>query len=454
MKSKTQFKQLLLLLFVFTFSATVTFSQSCGDINADESTDIVDALLVAQCYVGLTNCPSAAIGDVNCDGSIDIIDGLLIAQLYVGLISTLHCCDPNPTPVPTMPDLAQWLNAHTRIAASIKWQYTWISTGSYHVSEDAKKAWPEWTPEEKLSLSTAFEEAWNWFYNQADPVNNLNETLVYPPVNIHENVDTDTSNAYTSVSKEYAWELYVRWIALNLMVEIGNILPWSILDYDEVELQVLFDSSAIMRYRPLDDYTICTAVPGHANFIYREDNLGSSLIAPPRYTYAFLAKNNIIGSNRYETIANLLQWVSENLVHFYWSLTNSNAEDHWQYRGIPPITRIIEGTTIISLNSSGHWTAGCHGTAGFLRNVLRAVNIPVHIIRVCGHSQAHFLTENLYLDHGDNPYNGTFKDSGLPASDLLIDETTYTSWFGTYTENHNNNCTYIGNQVNVLATAP
>ena len=111
MKSKTQFKQLLLLLLVFTFSARITFGQNCGDINADGSTDIVDALLVAQCYVSLISCPSAEIGDVNCDGSIDIIDGLLIAQLYVGLINTLTCCDtptdppeitpdPNVTPVP------------------------------------------------------------------------------------------------------------------------------------------------------------------------------------------------------------------------------------------------------------------------------------------------------------------------------------------------------------------
>lgn len=449
---KNKFKPLLLLFIVFTFSDGITFGQSCGDINGNGSIDIVDALLTAQCYVGLTSCPAADVGDVNCDGAIDIVDALLIAQFYVNLFSTLNCCDPHPTPDPAMPDLAQWLDAHTRIAASIKWQYTWISTGSYHVSEDAKKAWPEWTPEEKLSLSVEFEETWNWFFNQADPINNLNETLVYPPVNIHEKVDDDTSNAYTSISKEYAWELYVRWVALNLVMEAGNVLPWSVLDYDDVELQVLFDSSAIMRYRSLGDYTICTAVPGHANFIYREDNLGSSLIAPPRYTYAFLAGNNIIGSSRYETIANLLQWVSDNMVHFYGSLTNGNAEDHWQYRGIPPITRIIEGTTITSMNLQGHWTAGCHGTAGFIRNVLKAVNIPVHILRVCGHSQVHFLTENLYMDHGDNPYNSTFRDLGLPASDLLINDITYTSWFGEYTENHDNNCTYIGNQVNVLAS--
>jgi alpha-galactosidase len=59
-----------------------------GDVNSDGSIDIVDALLVAQYYVG-TN-PSnfnAANADVNKDGSVDIVDALRIAQYYVGLIS-------------------------------------------------------------------------------------------------------------------------------------------------------------------------------------------------------------------------------------------------------------------------------------------------------------------------------------------------------------------------------
>jgi uncharacterized protein (DUF362 family) len=59
-----------------------------GDVNSNGSIDIVDALLVAQYYVGLepqTFDPSVA--DVNCNGSIDIVDALLIAQYYVGLIS-------------------------------------------------------------------------------------------------------------------------------------------------------------------------------------------------------------------------------------------------------------------------------------------------------------------------------------------------------------------------------
>jgi hypothetical protein len=164
-----------------------------------------------------------------------------------------------------------------------------------------------------------------------------------------------------------------------------------------------------------------------------------------------LVNSSLLAATRHEIIANLLQWISDNLVHFYGYKNYGNMESHWQYRGIQPITRVIEGTTSTVTDTFEHWTAGCHGTTGFIRNVLRAANIPVQIVRICDHGLTYFITEGLYLDHGDNPYNTTFKDSGLPASDLLIDEATYTSWFGNNMENHDNNCDYIGHQVDVLA---
>jgi hypothetical protein len=59
-----------------------------GDVNNDTIIDIIDALLVAQYYVGLNPDgfnPDAA--DVTNDRSIDIVDALRIAQCYVGLVS-------------------------------------------------------------------------------------------------------------------------------------------------------------------------------------------------------------------------------------------------------------------------------------------------------------------------------------------------------------------------------
>ena len=64
----------------------------CGDVNESGIVDIVDALMIAQYYVGLNPNPfNVDNADVNGDGSINIVDALMIAQYYVGLIGSLSC---------------------------------------------------------------------------------------------------------------------------------------------------------------------------------------------------------------------------------------------------------------------------------------------------------------------------------------------------------------------------
>jgi hypothetical protein len=63
-----------------------------GDVNSNGTVDIVDALLIAQYYVGLNPANfNSANADVNCSQAIDIVDALLIAQYYVGLIASFPC---------------------------------------------------------------------------------------------------------------------------------------------------------------------------------------------------------------------------------------------------------------------------------------------------------------------------------------------------------------------------
>jgi lysophospholipase L1-like esterase len=65
-----------------------------GDVNDNGAIDIVDALLVAQYYVGLDPQNfNAGNADSNCNGTIDIVDALLIAQYYVGLIEQFCTLD-------------------------------------------------------------------------------------------------------------------------------------------------------------------------------------------------------------------------------------------------------------------------------------------------------------------------------------------------------------------------
>ncbi|MBN2536585.1 MAG: choice-of-anchor D domain-containing protein [Spirochaetales bacterium] len=89
------------LLFFLWIPAS--YSQTLGDSNNDGRIDIVDALLIAQYYVGLNpQGIDTAVMDVNVDGSIDIIDALLVAQYYVGLISEFPGqATPGPTGTPT-----------------------------------------------------------------------------------------------------------------------------------------------------------------------------------------------------------------------------------------------------------------------------------------------------------------------------------------------------------------
>jgi hypothetical protein len=342
------------------------------------------------------------------------------------------------------PSLECWLRDHPNVADSIKWQFM-FDTSAYDVPETAKRPWPSWPDAEKLELATAYEEAWNWLYGQATPFATLNEAIAYPPVN-QNNTTASGDSPYTAVNEAYARELYVRWIATNLAVEIGGHVPWSVTSYTAEQLQILFDSASMMARRFDGLYNVCAGNPGHPNYVKRKDNLGGSLIAPPRFTLAFLRNANLVGATRGTTIARLLDWCRDNLVHFYGSADYATMEQHWQYRGLPPITRIVGGTTSTypGATTFEHWTAGCHGTTGFLRNLLRSANIPVQILRVCGHGQVRFLTEGTYLDHGDNPYNSGFKASARPAADLLIDEATYLSWFGTSLDNHDTNCGNVG----------
>jgi hypothetical protein len=65
---------------------------SLGDVNDSGTIDIVDALMIAQYYVGLN--PPGFIpenADVNCDGTISIVDALMVAQYYVGLVASFPC---------------------------------------------------------------------------------------------------------------------------------------------------------------------------------------------------------------------------------------------------------------------------------------------------------------------------------------------------------------------------
>jgi endoglucanase len=101
-KQKTGFLFIIsftILLFTGLLPAS---AQTCGDVDSSGTVDIIDALVIAQYYVGMNPSPFAAsAADTNGSGEIDIIDALLVAQYYVGIVSSLSCPGETQTPGPT-----------------------------------------------------------------------------------------------------------------------------------------------------------------------------------------------------------------------------------------------------------------------------------------------------------------------------------------------------------------
>ncbi len=88
------------ILFLMFLSINI-FGLTYGDVNGNGSVDIVDGLIIAQYYVGLSVPAFDEIAaNVDAANGVTIVDALLIAQFYVGLINRFPAEDAQPTPTP------------------------------------------------------------------------------------------------------------------------------------------------------------------------------------------------------------------------------------------------------------------------------------------------------------------------------------------------------------------
>ncbi|MDE0397792.1 MAG: DUF5050 domain-containing protein [Candidatus Poribacteria bacterium] len=298
------------------------------------------------------------------------------------------------------PDLATWLTEHPSVSQAIRWQ-----------DVNGIKAYPNWSSTQKADLLEMYQKVWN-----GEPLG-----LTDPPPNMLDLADDAYSR--TMLSKRHAWPLFLAHVAYGLAVETGKWVPWSLTEYSQEELLELFDGSRMFRWHN---------APKGYEIIYR------GMPASPDFTFEFLNTNNIIVEDRLHTIGNLLDWCRYNMTHFIGGFTAKNAEAHWQYRGVTPISRVISGTAFYSdfwnAEMFHHHTGGCWGTTAFLREVLRVVNIPVKradsVPAHRGHSLPYFMSEGKYLSHGDDPYVQGIRNFPIPIEELFIDQATYDEWFG------------------------
>ena len=81
--------------------------------------------------------------------------------------------------------------------------------------------------------------------------------------------------------------------------------------------------------------------------------------------------------------------------------------------------------------SSSATTRCSTGTTGFLRALLRTVNIPVKLVTNAGHAPPWFMADARFHSHGDDPYNALTRCTPpYPAGLLLIDQVKVDAWFG------------------------
>jgi hypothetical protein len=231
----------------------------------------------------------------------------------------------------------------------------------------------------------------------------------------------------TDLKPDDAWKYYITHVAHSIRVEIDRLVHWSISRYKPSQLEFLFDSRTFFEYiKSKNVYSI----------IRWDESLfshGSATMGDPLRMYDFLDKEKLIGMTRWGTIGRLLGWCRDELTHFDGEDTPENYEKHWQYQGYPPVERIFSGTTHPDLGFQ-HYTAGCFGTTGFLRTLLRTINVPVLLTERCGHALPHFVydkTHEFYLSHGDDPYNSLYKHNTpkfIPL-ELIIDRYKFDEWF-------------------------
>ena len=294
------------------------------------------------------------------------------------------------------------------------------STGSH-------KGWSNWTTGMKDELQTAFDKA------------RMGDSIL-PLDWIPDNVLTlsDDQIPESRLKRDDAWDYYKASVAQSLAVEIGRWVLWSLHDYTPDQLDQLFNINTMFQFQP-NGYDL-------------DPKRFEVVPATPAYSYQFLRTNDLIGSSRVNTVIRALNWCRDNLTHN--PRPNDTVKDWyaiWGYRGYPPLINVIEKTTD-PIYGPGHYTNGCWGTTGLLRVLLSVINIPVQVIVKgvqtdpntgepisSGHALPWFMADDLYLSHGDDPYDKNMNGKGplgiggvppIPTEKLLIDANTFNNWFG------------------------
>ncbi len=330
-----------------------------------------------------------------------------------------------------------WLAHHPAIADSIQWEFV----------PERTMRWRLWDDPEKAALRGAFVTARAWRAGglgawPGDPWPD-------PPANQEEPFLAEDELRTVLDTEGQAWREFLAQVAVSLAAEIDAWVPWSLRDYDRAALEEIFSGVGQRYVLDRDD-------GGVNDSVYHGHIVKGITPAHPATVLNFLLDEGILAGTPRATIARLLDWSRDHMLHQFRVGLPIGREWYafWQYRGLLPIARIMEGTEAFDpelgvLSPGIHsWTSGCTGTTRFFRAVLRVVNIPVREIlsrQTCGHAIPYFVGEGLYLTHGDDPYSSWFRTGDFGGGELLVPSSTWHRFFPVGDET--TSCRNVGRRV-------
>ena len=259
-------------------------------------------------------------------------------------------------------------------------------------------SWAQWPAWAKNDLVNTFNDTVAWYKSG---MTNYPGVLVKDApevINLAYLIDHNGAGAAVYDEATTAWPLYIGHVALNLAAEIYAWVPWSLKNFDNqgivhahAPLPLLLEAAINTERR--DSVRRWTA--------RRQTRRLSSSSSRPTISLARRRR-------RRSTAPWIGRGVSGTRAAAPWATRPcSSSFDHY---GPPPVARVINGTVTTCTSTPTdwqvtphNWTAGCPGTSGFMATIFRAVNIPVwQVAAGGGHISPWFMSEKLYLSHGDD----------------------------------------------------
>ena len=291
--------------------------------------------------------------------------------------------------------------------------------------------WYYWPESYKSRLRTYFNQYYGWMesvwphYQQYEAGGFSQKSTRFEEL-VGSNLDPDTGSLpqplpfaatamkdnYTHVLYEPAasFDLYLKTVAMQLALELGNFLPWKLSDYRAQDVAVVMDGRNLFRYFPAGSQpwggTQTASSEGYAAV--------GTTPAPPLVAMKFLLREGMIRANRWESLSQWLEWERSNLEHTFGSpqsLTGECGKEYhevyWGTKGSQPVAFVLHGTTmacpLVSVPGSGggnapysqeikHYTGGCGMTGALNHRMMRQINLAAEWIAYT-HAQSRFVVE-------------------------------------------------------------